>query len=123
VVDHNSFDRVISSLVLHHLSTRRKQKALAEIYRMLHPGGQLHVVDFGPPHSLYTRSIAPLLRYLEKIADNLDGYLTTLFAEAGFTTTCKSAPLTTLFGNVFATQWKSHTHQMLSARCLVIHPL
>jgi ubiquinone/menaquinone biosynthesis C-methylase UbiE len=97
----NSYDHVVTSLVLHHLPTRSKQKALAEIYRVLRPGGQLHVVDFGPPHSLYARSIAPLMRHLEEVADNLDGYLTPLFAETSFTTMNESAPMTTLFGDLF----------------------
>ena len=97
----NSYERVVTSLVLHHLSTSSKQKALAEIFRVLRPGGQLHVVDFGPPYSPYACSIAPLMRYLEEIADNLDGYLSTVFAETGFTTISESAPMTTLFGDLY----------------------
>lgn len=64
----DSYDRVVTSLVLHHLSTRSKQKALAEIYRVLRPGGQVQVVDFGPPHSPYARFVAPLIRNLEEVA-------------------------------------------------------
>ena len=31
----NSFDRVLSSLVIHHLTTENKQRAMHEIYRIL----------------------------------------------------------------------------------------
>jgi ubiquinone/menaquinone biosynthesis C-methylase UbiE len=96
----NSFDRVVTSLVLHHLTTSSKQQAIAEIYRVLRLGGQLHVVDFGPPRSPYSRAIAPLMRNLEEVADNLDGYLPTLFDKTGFTPLNQSAPLTTIFGDL-----------------------
>jgi ubiquinone/menaquinone biosynthesis C-methylase UbiE len=97
----SSYDRVVTSLVLHHLPTKSKQKALAEIYRILRPSGQLYVVDFGSPHSPYARSIAPLMRQLEEVADNLDGYLPFLFADSGFIPISESAPITTLFGDLY----------------------
>jgi ubiquinone/menaquinone biosynthesis C-methylase UbiE len=97
----DSYDRVVTSLVLHHLTTSGKQQAMAEIYRILRPHGQLHVIDFGPPHSLYSRAIAPLLRPLEEVADNLDGYLPSLFAQTGFNTLSHSAPLSTIFGDLY----------------------
>ena len=97
----DSYDCVVTSLVLHHLTTSGKQQAVAEIYRILRPGGQLHVIDFGPPHSPYSRAIAPLLRHLEEVADNLNGYLLSLFARTGFNTLNHSAPLSTIFGDLY----------------------
>lgn len=43
----DTFDRVLSSLVLHHLITENKQRTLDEVWRVLRPGGELHVIDFG----------------------------------------------------------------------------
>jgi ubiquinone/menaquinone biosynthesis C-methylase UbiE len=43
-----SVDRVVCSLVLHHLSDDVKHAALAEARRVLRPGGWLHVADWGP---------------------------------------------------------------------------
>jgi ubiquinone/menaquinone biosynthesis C-methylase UbiE len=42
----NSFDRALSSLVLHHLTEDNKRRALAEVFRVLKPDGEFHVADF-----------------------------------------------------------------------------
>jgi ubiquinone/menaquinone biosynthesis C-methylase UbiE len=41
------FDRVLSSMMLHHLDSDAKTAAAAEVFRVLRPGGRLHVVDMG----------------------------------------------------------------------------
>ena len=41
------FDRVLSSMMLHHWTSEAKAAAAAEIFRVLRPGGRLHVVDIG----------------------------------------------------------------------------
>ena len=42
----NSFDRVLSSLMFHHLDKPTREKTLTEVVRVLKPGGSLHLVDF-----------------------------------------------------------------------------
>lgn len=96
----NSFERVVTSLVLHHLTTENKQKTLAEVYRVLRPGGQFHVVDFGPPRSAQAKRIAPLLRRLEEVADNFDGRLPQMFGEAGFNAIEETARFATVMGDL-----------------------
>ena len=41
----DSFDRVLSSLFFHHLRTEDKRRALGEVFRVLRPGGELHVAE------------------------------------------------------------------------------
>lgn len=44
--DRHSFDRVLSSLILHHLTLDNNRRALAEVFRVLKPEGEFHVADF-----------------------------------------------------------------------------
>ena len=99
-----SFERVLSSLVLHHLSPDDKRRALSEVYRVLRPGGELHVVDFGKPHTAWGRLIAPVMGRLEQAADNLQGRLPALFQDAGFESVAQPARFATVFGTLAAYQ-------------------
>jgi ubiquinone/menaquinone biosynthesis C-methylase UbiE len=79
-----SFDRVLSSLVIHHLKSPDKEKAAREVYRVLKPGGRLHVLDFGKPKTMYGKLLGPFLHRFEEANDNIDGRLPKIFQEAGF---------------------------------------
>ena len=78
-----SFDRVLSSIMIHHLKTPDKEKTAREIYRVLKAGGQLHVIDFGKPRTLYGKLLGPFLHKFEEANDNIDGKLPIMFQEAG----------------------------------------
>ena len=79
-----TFSRVLSSLVLHHLTREHKQHTLAEVYRILHPGGEAYVLDFGKPHTVVAAGIGTLLQRFQHVADNIAGRLPAMFREAGF---------------------------------------
>ncbi|MBI5030329.1 MAG: methyltransferase domain-containing protein [Chloroflexi bacterium] len=82
--ENQSFDRVVSSLVFHHLTTEDKQRTLNEVYRILKPSGELLIVDFGEPQNLYARIIATLFGRLERTDDLTRGCLPKMFRRAGF---------------------------------------
>lgn len=79
-----SFDRVLSSLMIHHLKTPDKEKAAREVYRILKPGGRLHVIDFGKPRTPYGKLVGLFLHGFEEANDNVDGRLPAIFEKAGF---------------------------------------
>ena len=51
----NMFDMVLSSLMMHHLPDELKEKGIAEIYRVLKPGGRFFCIDLNPPDTLMFR--------------------------------------------------------------------
>jgi ubiquinone/menaquinone biosynthesis C-methylase UbiE len=98
-----SFDRVTSSLMLHHLTTAEKRTALAAVRRVLRAGGELHIADFGRPHTAFTSVVASLFRLFDgpdRTAANLDGRLPSLVGEAGFVDVAEPERWTTPFGTL-----------------------
>ena len=84
--DDASFDRVLSSLFFHHLVLRDKERTIAEVARVLRPGGELHVADWGEPRSLPAKAGAVAIRKFdgdEPTRDNLAGRLPELFEAGG----------------------------------------
>jgi demethylmenaquinone methyltransferase/2-methoxy-6-polyprenyl-1,4-benzoquinol methylase/phosphoethanolamine N-methyltransferase len=77
-----SFDAVLSSLMMHHLPGDLKEKGLAEVRRVLKPGGRLLIVDMRRPESRLGKSLLPLLlhRRMPVGVQDLDG----LMKDAGF---------------------------------------
>jgi ubiquinone/menaquinone biosynthesis C-methylase UbiE len=92
------FDRVTSTFVMHHLPRAAKARACVEAFRVLHPGGEFHVVDFGPPRSRIGRTIMSALRGVAELADNLDGRLPHMLEAAGFGAVREEGRLLTPFG-------------------------
>lgn len=80
-----SFDVVLTSMMLHHLLADDKRKTAKEMYRVLRPAGRLFGTDFAAPRSGLGKVLRPLMRRLEHVADNVDGLLPLIFRGAGFT--------------------------------------
>jgi ubiquinone/menaquinone biosynthesis C-methylase UbiE len=81
-----SFDRVLSSIMIHHLKTPHKIQTAQEVYRILKPGGQLHIIDFGKPVTWYGKILGPLLHKFEEANDNIEGKLPEVFGAPGLKT-------------------------------------
>jgi ubiquinone/menaquinone biosynthesis C-methylase UbiE len=80
-----SFDRVLSSLMLHHLDPAEKPAMLREIVRVLRPGGELHLLDFGgahhhAPHRFLTRRAG---QASPRLQDNMGDRIPALMSAAG----------------------------------------
>ena len=109
-----TFDIVVSSLFFHHLTTHQKRKALAEILRVLKPGGRLHIADWGKPSSGIQRLmffIVQLLDGFDTTRDSVEGNLPNLMKEAGFADVENSRFVPTFLGTVRLFQAKKPRKQ------------
>ncbi len=98
-----SFDRVLSCLVLHHLRRDEKVAALAESCRVLRSSGEIHIADWGHPGSSLLRAgffLTQLLDGFETTRDNVLGHLPALLREAGFFDVIETGHYPTVFGSL-----------------------
>lgn len=101
--DGSSFHRVVSSLFFHHLTTENKRRTLTEIERILKPGGELHIADWGKAQNIFMRSMFFLVQFLdgfETTTDNVEGRLPALIKEAGFEDVRQRAEFATPLGTI-----------------------
>ena len=98
-----SFDRVLSTLFFHHLDPEPKRQTAREIARVLRPGGELHVADWGPPSDPLMRVAFQGIRLLDGLsntAENYRGELPGIFEQAGLTNARETGRLRTMFGSL-----------------------
>jgi ubiquinone/menaquinone biosynthesis C-methylase UbiE len=98
-----SFDRVLSSLVFHHLTRDQKLSALREIRRVLKPGGQLHVADWGKAANAGMRTLfltVQLLDGFETTTDSVNGLLPGFMQDAGFVAVTETRTFSTVYGTL-----------------------
>ena len=98
-----SFDRAVSSLVLHHLTRSQRQQALRELNRVLTVGGEIHIADWGKPANGLQRLLFYLVQLLdgfETTADSVRGILPEMLYEAGFDNVEEAGKYKTVFGTL-----------------------
>lgn len=101
--DSGSTDRVVSSLFFHHLQLADKRRALSEASRILRPGGELHISDWGAPDNLLMRTLFFPVRLLDGLSntrENVEGDLPSLVQESGAQEVSESAKFNTIFGTL-----------------------
>ena len=76
-----SIDRVLSAFMFHHLDEAEKRRALAEVRRVLRPGGRLHLVDFGG----HQRRLGRLVHRSHRLHGNAGDAIPARMREAGLT--------------------------------------
>lgn len=98
-----TFDRVVSSLFFHHLSWDAKVRTAHEVYRVLKPGAELHVADWGRSANAVMRGLflfVQLLDGVETTRDNVAGRLVALLQGAGFIDVSQERAYSTMFGTL-----------------------
>ena len=81
-----SFDVVLSTLFFHHLDPATKRDTVAEVRRVLVPGGRFYVGDYGRPSDPLMRAAFLTVRVFdgfEVTRDNVRGALPQLFEAGG----------------------------------------
>ena len=97
-----SFDRVVTSLVLHHLQPRVKRATLAEARRVLRPGGRVHVADWGMAQDRLMRVLFAGLQVLDGFSNTADhpaGRIPGMLTDAGFENVTRTGRLRTAWGS------------------------
>jgi ubiquinone/menaquinone biosynthesis C-methylase UbiE len=105
-----SFDAVVTSLFLHHLTRDAKRAALDEVARVLRRGGELHVADWGPPSDPLMAIAFTGIRLLdgfEPTRDNVRGELPAIIESAGLSGARERGHLRTMFGTLafYSASW------------------
>jgi ubiquinone/menaquinone biosynthesis C-methylase UbiE len=101
--DDRSFDRVVSTLVFHHLSTAHKIAALERARRLLRPGGEIHIADWGAAQNIAMRVAflsVQLLDGFSTTSDSVRGLLPAMMCEAGFDGVAETYREMTVFGTL-----------------------
>jgi ubiquinone/menaquinone biosynthesis C-methylase UbiE len=97
------FDRVLTSLVFHHLTAEQKHNSLVEIKRVLKPHGELHIADWGKASSVVMRSLfffVQLLDGFKTTNDNVRGLMPSYIENAGFKKVEIKRNYPTIFGTL-----------------------
>lgn len=97
------FDRVLCSLFFHHLRTDSKRRTFGELLRVLKPGGELHIADWGQAQNPLMRFAfygIQLLDGFDNTADNVNGLLPSLMQEAGFSDVSETRRFSTMWGTL-----------------------
>ena len=98
-----SFDRVLSSLFFHHLDRASKLATLREVRRVLKPGGELHVADWGKAANSLMRVLFYGIQVLDGFpttADNVAGRLPEFMHEGGLRDVTETTRYATMFGTL-----------------------
>lgn len=99
----NSFDRVVSSLFFHHLTSDDKRRTCVEVRRVLKPEGELHVADWGRAQNVLMRAAflsVQLFDGFTTTAESVGGRLVRILEETEFETVEETTRYATPLGTM-----------------------
>ena len=93
-----TFDRVLSSFMLHHLEEHEREKTLREVLRVLKPAGSFHLLDFAGGEDGAHGRWGRLVNSHARLDDNSQQRILELMRRAGFMNAEKVKAGSMLFG-------------------------
>jgi ubiquinone/menaquinone biosynthesis C-methylase UbiE len=93
-----TFDRVLSSFMLHHLEEHEREKTLREVLRVLKPAGTFHLLDFAGGEDKARGRLGRLVNSHARLEDNSQQRILQLMRRAGFVEAEKVKDGSMLFG-------------------------
>ncbi len=96
-------DRVLSTLFFHHLLGEDKVQVAREALRILKPGGQLHIADWGQASNGLMRMVflpVQLLDGFDRTADHVQGKFLPILIGAGFVSVSERRRFATPLGTL-----------------------
>jgi ubiquinone/menaquinone biosynthesis C-methylase UbiE len=96
----NSFDRVVSTLMFHHLTSDNKHLTAREAFRVLRPQGVLLVAVFGKPHNSLMHFCSNIISRFDQNKENVEGQLVQIFQRSGFASVEVRQNFQTIFGTL-----------------------
>jgi len=113
--------KIVSSLVLHQVPLREKQRILEIMHTVLKPGGSVHIADYGHQRSrLMKRLFRHTVQAIDGVSDtqpNADGIIPTLMRDAGFDDIEELHRFATMTGTISlyrgtkTSAWEKVTHE------------
>jgi ubiquinone/menaquinone biosynthesis C-methylase UbiE len=80
----DSYDIVVSSLMIHHLPEPLRPRAIGQMFRVLRPGGSLLIAEFRPPSGRAGRRLVRVVTGHDEMAENRIDLLDPMIRQAGF---------------------------------------
>lgn len=93
-----TFDRVLSSFMLHHLEEHEREKTLREVLRVLKPAGTFHLLDFAGGEDKAPGRLGRMVNSHARLEDNSQQRILQLMRRAGFVEAEKVKDGSMLFG-------------------------
>jgi 2-polyprenyl-3-methyl-5-hydroxy-6-metoxy-1,4-benzoquinol methylase len=97
------FDRVFSTMFFHHLAWQDKVRTTQEVFRVLKPGAELHLADWGRAANICMRGLFLTVQLLDgfiNTQDHVQGKLITLFEQNGFVDVSQWQSFNTIYGTI-----------------------